>query len=78
MLAVANCTTLSAIERKESRGGHTRADYPTPDPELEKLNMVSRYGATGYSVTPELKPVMPPELQELFAETAPEAKEASK
>ncbi|MGO9910977.1 MAG: FAD-binding protein, partial [Acidimicrobiales bacterium] len=78
MLGVANCTTLSAIERKESRGGHTREDYPKPDPELEKVNMVSRHGESGYSVTPELKPVMPDDLHALFEEKEADAKEASK
>ncbi|MGO9198808.1 MAG: fumarate reductase/succinate dehydrogenase flavoprotein subunit [Acidimicrobiales bacterium] len=78
MLACANCTTLSAIERRESRGGHTREDYPKPDPELEKVNMVTRYGEGGYSVTPELKPVMPADLQQLFEDAAAGAKEASK
>ncbi|MHB8244407.1 MAG: fumarate reductase/succinate dehydrogenase flavoprotein subunit [Acidimicrobiales bacterium] len=78
MLTVANCTTLSAIERKESRGGHTRDDFPKPDPDLEKVNMVSRYRDGAYSVTPEPKPVMPPELAELFEEKEGQEKEAGK
>ncbi|HTW99154.1 MAG TPA: fumarate reductase/succinate dehydrogenase flavoprotein subunit [Acidimicrobiales bacterium] len=68
MLAVARSTTLSAIERRESRGGHTREDYPKPDPELGKLNMVSRLAAGGVTVTPEALPQMPAELAELFDE----------
>ena len=28
--------------RKESRGGHTREDYPGPDPEMGKVNFVQR------------------------------------
>ncbi len=82
MLACANCTTLGAIERKESRGGHTREDYPKPDPELEKVNMVTRYRDGSFTVTPELKPVMPDDLAKLFEEAGTEdtdkAKEASK
>jgi succinate dehydrogenase / fumarate reductase flavoprotein subunit len=31
MLELAECTVLSAIERKESRGAHTRTDYPKRD-----------------------------------------------
>jgi succinate dehydrogenase / fumarate reductase flavoprotein subunit len=68
MLACAQCTTLGAIERRESRGGHTREDYPKPDPELEKLNMVTRLHDGEIVVVPELKPVMPSELAELFEE----------
>ncbi len=78
MLAVANCTTLSAIERRESRGGHTRDDFPKADPEFEKVNFVSRYVDGSYRVTAEDKPVMPPELMMLFEESEGDAKEASK
>jgi succinate dehydrogenase / fumarate reductase flavoprotein subunit len=73
MLAVANCTTLGAIERKESRGGHTREDYPKPDPELEKVNMVTRIRDGEFTVTAEPKPVLPDELATLFVQA--EAKE---
>ncbi|HXY42742.1 MAG TPA: fumarate reductase/succinate dehydrogenase flavoprotein subunit [Acidimicrobiales bacterium] len=68
MLACARCTTLGAIERRESRGGHTREDYPKPDPELETVNMVTRLRNGEIVVAPEPKPVMPSELAELFAE----------
>jgi len=36
---VSKCVTLGATMRKESRGGHTREDFPNPDPELAKVNM---------------------------------------
>ena len=36
MLAVAHCTTLSAIERKESRGGHTRERLPRFRPRIRE------------------------------------------
>jgi succinate dehydrogenase / fumarate reductase flavoprotein subunit len=68
MIAVSRCVTLGAIERKESRGGHTREDYPKPDPELEKVNMVIRWRDGAYSVTPEPKPVVPAELAALLEE----------
>ena len=40
-----------AIERRESRGGHTRDDYPVPDPELENVNMITRLTDGEYVVT---------------------------
>jgi succinate dehydrogenase / fumarate reductase flavoprotein subunit len=38
MITVCKCVTAGAILRKESRGGHTREDFPTADPELGKIN----------------------------------------
>ena len=32
MLVVSECTAKAALEREESRGGHTREDFPTMDP----------------------------------------------
>jgi succinate dehydrogenase / fumarate reductase flavoprotein subunit len=42
MLTVSRCTTQGAINRKESRGGHTRDDYPKPDAEMGTVNFVER------------------------------------
>jgi succinate dehydrogenase / fumarate reductase flavoprotein subunit len=38
MLTVCQCTTLGATLRKESRGGHTREDFPTADPAFATFN----------------------------------------
>ncbi len=71
MLTVTTLVTRGAIERRESRGGHTRDDYPKPDPELGKVNMVQRLDERGeHTLTPEPLLVMPPELQALFEEDA--------
>ncbi len=71
MLTVSRCTTLGAINRTESRGGHTREDYPSPDAELGKVNFVlSQPSGGGYrgeiKAAPEPIPQMPPELAELM------------
>jgi succinate dehydrogenase / fumarate reductase flavoprotein subunit len=71
MLTVSRCTTLGAINRTESRGGHTREDYPTPDAALGKVNFVhSQPSGGGYreeiKTVPEPILVMPDDLAELL------------
>lgn len=69
MVAVAQCTTLGAIERRESRGGHTREDFPLPDNEtLGKINMITSIVGDEVTVRSETLPEMPPELKELLEE----------
>src|SRR5579863_7420693 len=40
MLLVAECVAMAALEREESRGGHTREDHPAMDPEWRKVNLI--------------------------------------
>ena len=80
MLSVSRCTTLGAINRKESRGGHTRDDFPKPVAEMGSVNFVQRIkdgGTDGVGGTPSIRsitatpepiPVMPDDLKELFEE----------
>jgi succinate dehydrogenase / fumarate reductase flavoprotein subunit len=68
MLTVSEACALSAIERKESRGGHTRDDYPTPDDRFGSINLVTRLRNGETSVTSEPLPQMPDELTKLFEE----------
>jgi len=69
LLTVSECVTLAALERRESRGGHTRDDYPRPDPELAKVKVVVRRGADGeLTVAREALDQMPDDLQQLFEE----------
>jgi succinate dehydrogenase / fumarate reductase, flavoprotein subunit len=81
MLTVSRCTTMGAINRKESRGGHTRDDFPKPDPEMGTVNFVERIpagdagaGAGGtpsiHSITISREPIpeMPDDLKILLEE----------
>ena len=47
LLIVSEAITRSALERKESRGGHFRDDYPDKDPAFGTFNIVIRRGANG-------------------------------
>ena len=70
LLATAEATTLGALERKESRGGHTREDHPGPDPDkYGKINLVLRRTDGEFSLSEELLPEMPDDLNELFEES---------
>ncbi len=73
MLTVSTAVAQGALARRESRGGHTREDFPAADPEFGKINLVQRQpGERGMlgeiTVNPEPLPVMPAELQALFEE----------
>jgi succinate dehydrogenase / fumarate reductase flavoprotein subunit len=66
MLLVSDCIAQSALERQESRGGHTRSDYPEMSPEWRKVNLVcTLHGETaGLARQPGIP--MRPDLLGLF------------
>jgi succinate dehydrogenase / fumarate reductase flavoprotein subunit len=68
-LIVSEAITRSAIERKESRGGHFREDFPDKDPSFGRINIAVRKGPDGamqISHTPI--PELPPELKQVIDE----------
>jgi len=68
MLTVAESITRSAIERKESRGGHTRDDFPGADPAFGRVNMVTRRVDGEMTVKQEPLPEIPDELKQILEE----------
>ncbi len=69
LVTVSRLVARGALERRESRGGQTREDFPKADPELGKVNFVQLLGPDGsLTVASEPVPVMPPELQALVEE----------
>ena len=60
----------AAKERRESRGGHTRLDYPEYDSELGALNIIIRKGPDGLNIVKSDKKIMPDELQDFVMKEA--------
>jgi succinate dehydrogenase / fumarate reductase flavoprotein subunit len=70
LLTVAECCAMAALERKESRGGHTRDDHPYSDDTWGTVNIVQSERGGGISLRREPLPKMPDELAALFKERA--------
>ncbi|HEY0051560.1 MAG TPA: fumarate reductase/succinate dehydrogenase flavoprotein subunit [Pyrinomonadaceae bacterium] len=69
LLNVSEAITLAAIERKESRGGQFRDDYPAKDPEFAKFNFTIKKGADGAMQIARVPiPEMPDELKRIIEE----------
>ena len=69
LLTVSEAITHSALERRESRGGHFREDFPEKSAEFGQLSVSVRRNADGEMVvTREAIPEMPAELQQIIEE----------
>jgi succinate dehydrogenase / fumarate reductase flavoprotein subunit len=69
LLTVTEAVARCAIERKESRGGHFREDFPDKDPECAKWNSIVSRGPDGQMLF-RREPIkeLPPELKEVIEE----------
>ena len=66
MLLVAESTAKSAINREESRGGHTRDDFPGMDNKWRQINNISSFDGNQVNIREQALPVIPKELFDLF------------
>jgi succinate dehydrogenase / fumarate reductase flavoprotein subunit len=68
LLTISEAITLSAIERRESRGGQFREDYPDKDPEFSKFNVAVKEVDGKMQISHVPIPEMPAELRQVIEE----------
>jgi succinate dehydrogenase / fumarate reductase flavoprotein subunit len=66
MLDVSEAVVRAALVRQESRGAHTREDFPDADPQWGQVNLVVRQPAAGIEVHKQPLPDLPAELAQLI------------
>ena len=66
MLLVAESTAKSALLREESRGGHTRDDFPGMNNTWRQVNHISSFDGNQVNIKAQALPMLPKELFDLF------------
>jgi succinate dehydrogenase / fumarate reductase flavoprotein subunit len=66
IMLMARCVALAALERQESRGGHTRDDYPGMRPDWRKINLACALEGDTITITRQPTPTMRDDLIALF------------
>jgi succinate dehydrogenase / fumarate reductase flavoprotein subunit len=66
MLLVSECIARAALIREESRGGHTREDFPKMSSEWRKVNLECSFDGNSVSVNKRALPEMREDLLNLF------------
>jgi succinate dehydrogenase / fumarate reductase flavoprotein subunit len=68
MLTISEAVTRSALVREESRGAHSRIDFPELSAEWGTKNNVIRRSASGMTLRQDPKPEVPAELKQILGE----------
>jgi succinate dehydrogenase / fumarate reductase, flavoprotein subunit len=69
LMAVSEAVARSAIERRESRGGHFREDYPDKGTEFSTINMMVKQGSDGALQLSRIPiPPLPDHLKDVIEE----------
>src|SRR5438445_340725 len=70
LLIVSEATARAALERTESRGAHTRSDYPDSDERQAREQIVIKKEGDRMAVRREAQPPLPADLMKLVKEGA--------
>jgi succinate dehydrogenase / fumarate reductase flavoprotein subunit len=72
MIDVSEAVTRAALTRTESRGGHSREDFPDSDKKWSQCNLVVRKAGDGLQVAEEPLNQMPDDLKAIVTKAEPE------
>src|SRR6266702_4129659 len=70
LLVISEATARAALERTESRGGHTRSDYPDSDDRQTREQIVIKKDGDRMAVRREAQPPLPADLAKVIKEGA--------
>jgi len=68
MLTISEAVSRSALVREESRGAHSRIDFPNVDPAWGSKNNIVRRDGAAMALRQEARPEMPADLKQILAE----------
>ena len=68
LLVISEATARAALERTESRGGHTRSDHPESDEKQAREQIVIKKDGARMTVRREAQPQIPADLMALIKE----------